>query len=146
MASSSYLRAQKRQKEQEKRQLTDRLQGVERIIYKIDSQLDSYVSAVNSMISSCIFNIGMGIRGKARAASIIAEMREEGEKSPSSDNKISGSRGYLRSEQFRCQSRIQALESEISGLNVQIRRAEAAEAEEKRRALEAALKAVTGGV
>lgn len=145
MASSSYLKTQRRQKEQEKKLLLTRKQGVERMLSGIENQLNAPISGINSRISSCVSDLGAGVMGGRKSGTIQTDMTGEKEKYAVSDRQISGCRSNLNSELFRCQARINTLESEIAVLSTQIRQAEAAEAEEKRRALEAALKTLAGG-
>lgn len=146
MESSSYLKSQKRQKEQEKKLLLSRTQGLERMITGIENQLNDFISGINSRISFCVSELGAGVKGSRKSGSIQADMTGEKEKYAVSDSKISECRSNLNRELFRCQNRMNTLESEIAVLSTQIRQAEAAEAEEKRRALEAAVKALAGGI
>lgn len=142
MASSSYLKSQRRIKINERDTYIRRQQGVDNIIGNINTDLDVYISNTNCMISSCSSWLSSGLKGKK--GNISEEIQDEQEKYPYSDSKISSSNSKLSEESKRCQNKITLLNSEISSLDSQIREAEQREAEERRRAMEEYMASLKG--
>ncbi len=143
MASSSYLKTQRRKKNKEKDTLVNRKQGVDNIIGNISTGFDGDIINVNNLITTSALSLSSGIRGKKE--SIVEDIQEEEEKHPLSDSKISLSHSKLEEESSRCQKEIEILNSEIASLDSDIRRAEQREAEERKKAWEEYLASLTGG-
>ena len=139
MASSGALKAQKQQKIKERDLLVTRKKGVDKIISNIDSCFGDPIAGINSRISACSVSIENGVKGNPKVNRIIWDLSEEEEKSTSVDRNMSSGRANLSYESSRCQQRIDVLNTEINSLDGQIKAAEAAEAEARRKALEKAV-------
>lgn len=98
-----------------------RRNGVKNIISAIDNKLDDDIRDVNKQISNCISELQRGLKGSTKVARVCSTMESTMEKSIESDSKISACRSYLSSEISRCQGKINALDSEISSLERQIK-------------------------
>lgn len=143
MASSSYLKSQRRQIITERDTLVKRKKGVDSIMNKVSWNLDESISNVNNMTFLCASYLSSGLSGRKK--NIAEEIQDEIEKYPLADGKISSCNTKLGDESARCQSRIDTLNSEIISLDYQIQQAEQREEEERRRAMEAYLASLTGG-
>ena len=139
MASSGALKAQKQQKIKERDLLVTRKKGVDKIISNIDSCFGDPIAGIISRISACSVSIENGVKGNPKVNRIIWDLSEEEEKSTSVDRNMSSGRANLSYESSRCQQRIDVLNTEINSLDGQIKAAEAAEAEARRKALEKAV-------
>ena len=143
MASSSWLKTQRSGKISERDTLVKRKNSVDTIIGKIGSDFDNYVTNVNNMITYCLNYYSSGLKGRKK--SISSDIDSEKEKYDYKDTKINSSKTNLQNESNRCQTRIDTLNSEISSLDSQIRRAEYNEEQARKKAWEEYLASLKGG-
>ena len=143
MASSASLKETRRNKISDKNTYVKRKNGVDSIIAKMDSEIDSYIINVNNMITSCYTFYESGMKGKKKG--IADDIEGEIEEYSCNTGKLSSCRSKLMEESKRCQGKIDTLNSEISTLDSQIRIAEAEEEEERRRKWNEYLASLVGG-
>lgn len=98
-----------------------RRNAVRTIVSNIDDKLDDDISDVNKKISSCISELQQGLKGSTKLSTICSDMEAVKEKGTGSDSKMSSCRSNIKSEQSRCQDRINTLDAEIKELERQIK-------------------------
>lgn len=76
---------------------------------------------INNRIASCISELQQGLKGSTKLSTVCSAMEATKEKSTGSDSKMSSCRSYVKSEQTRCQGRINTLDAEIKELERQIK-------------------------
>lgn len=76
MASSSYLKTQRRKKNKEKDTLVNRKQGVDNIIGNISTGFDGDIINVNNLITTSALSLSSGIRGKKALLKIFKKKRK----------------------------------------------------------------------
>jgi chromosome segregation ATPase len=143
MASSSWLKNQRREKISERDTLVKRKNSVDNIISKIASEFENNVVDINKMISNCSSYYSSGLKGRKK--SISSYISSEQEKNYNVDTKIHPSYSNLQNESKRCQTKIDTLNSEIASLDSQIKTAEYNEAQARKKALEEYLASLKGG-
>lgn len=121
MATIEQLKSQRKTKKNSFNSYAGRRNAIKTIVSNIDNKLDDDVTAINKKIFSCMTELTQGLKGGKNTTTICSDMESIKEKGAGSDSKISSCRGNLSKEISRCQGRINALDSEITQLENQIK-------------------------
>ncbi len=114
------LKEKRKSKKRSFNTYANRRNGVRTIVSNIDDRFDDDIRDVNKRISSCISELQQGLKGSCKLSTICSAMEATKEKGTVSDSKMSSCRSYVKSEQSRCQGRINTLDAEIKELERQI--------------------------
>lgn len=115
------LKEKRKSKKRSFNSYANRRNGVRTIVSNIDDKFDDDIRDINNRIASCISELQQGLKGSTKLSTVCSAMEATKEKSTGSDSKMSSCRSYVKSEQTRCQGRINTLDAEIKELERQIK-------------------------
>lgn len=115
------LKEKRKSKKKSFNTYANRRNGVRTIVSNIDDKFDDDIRDINNKISACISELQQGLKGSTKLSTVCSAMEGTKEKSTGSDSKMSSCRSYVKSEQTRCQGRINTLDAEIKELERQIK-------------------------
>lgn len=136
MASSSSIRATINKKKDQRKNLKNRKDDLERIRMRLNGEFDDDVSAARKHNAETVAYLSGGLSGTSLSVStMVCDIESMKEQAVWSDRKLSSAEQSINQEISRCQTEIGNLDAEINRLEAEYRAAK----ERERRAALAAL-------